>query len=231
MKVPSLLATRPFVSLNGNGLMAAPGAPLLNSHVILGYEKVAQYQLLSMWCWNAVGASITQFYLSAGGKGQLIQCENASKALQGVGHCCSIKIPGYPSKAVPYIKQGKPIAHDAGNIPCNQGGWPEEVIHASKRLSSSWVQYGAGGPTPAEVQMVVTSIKNGDPVVMYIAWNSDGAHVQTLYGTHLSGGKRYFHVADPWDGLSIDREDQLCPGGVWGMSMFTTPQPLGSPLV
>lgn len=240
MKLPELLSGKGLIPLDivvaEDIGVPVPGAPVVSGRVIIAYERVAQFQILSLWCWNAVGASLTQFHLDPNAASWIFQCKNASRHLEKAKECCTrVKVPGHPvlSTLVPYMRSGGKIAYDPSDPDCNQGWWPDAITHESGKLLSEWHGHPSTGPTPVQLNEVVKEIEKGRPVVMYIRWVDGSAHVQTLYGTHMAGGRRFFNVADPYDGPSVDVISNLAqPDGVWLWSMFTDrgqPPPLGTP--
>lgn len=194
---------------------------------VSGFPPYAQYQILSMWCWNAVGSAVSTYYLTGGVGNAGIQCNNATTYLTGgSGKCCSINVPGHGSISgwIPTMQStGAPIHYNPGNVSCNQGGWPQWVANGTGSLSSNQVNYsGTSGPNSSQVQQIVTSLTNSQPVVMLIWWNGGGGHVVTIYGSYTSGSTRYYNVADPWDGYHQGWTGAPS-GGYWGGSIFIVP--------
>lgn len=192
------------------------------------FPRYAQYQILSNWCWDAVGSAISSFYLKSAVGSSGIQSHNASTYLKGASGCKDINVPNHGPVAnwAPSMQQPTgPIHFNPGKVPCNQGGWPQNVTNGTGSLSSSQVNYPGGrGPDSSQIADVVNALAAGNPVVPVIDWYGPGAHVVTIYGTHVSGGTRYYYVADPWDGFHIWSQ---VPGGTnrgqgyWYGSVFT----------
>lgn len=200
------------------------GSDVENSVCINEYGPFPQYQILSMWCWNAAGAAVSSYFLKADVEQSEIQCNNATKYLSGASKCCEITIPSHEGTIngwVPtFYTTTAPIHHDIGNVPCNQGGVPQTVIDGTGKLTTNQVTYsGTSGPNSTDVTAVVDALKEKRPVVMRIRWNAGGGHSVVIYGSYTKGGDRFYNIADPWSGYEISNGSPT--GGHWKHSVFT----------
>ncbi len=200
----------------------APAAGTPDPVVIKAYRNYAQYQIMSMWCWNASGASIADYFgVSSWGTSSVYQCDNAIEYSRGASGCCELKIFGieFSLRFVALMKKfDDPIHIDIGDVPCNQGGDPADVIEGTGELDADYDRYSGNGPDDAEYQRIVDNLDADYPVIQRIGWDSGGGHLMPIYGISYLFGLRVFLLADPWSGFKM----QLAPpsNGTWTGTYF-----------
>lgn len=196
---------------------ADPSGAADDTVVLDEFGKVAQYQIFSLWCWNAVGAALVEYYLKGdSGTASISQCRNAEVYL-GIPGCCSMEIPGMGAmqNLRPYMAGGYAPLHLEGA--CNAPGQTERVVDGTGSLRGEWRPSAGNIPEPALMAEIVQQLAAGHPVVMLLA-NANVRHVLTIFGTSVENGNRKFLVADPWDGVS--NVDHVNDNAAWTWSMF-----------
>lgn len=196
--------------------------------LLMGYEEVAQYQIFDLWCWNAVGCSIVSYHLRhLVGRKETIQCNHADRIL-GTQSCAlsvgRVELDGWSHIMRDFDRFGEkwqPIA--ALETEGNKTGHPHKVTEFFPNLKSTW-HHHPGGPSGDVLDLVIDSIVNDGPVVMYVS-NGGAAHVITLYGcSEASLGEAIFFSADPITGfrvLTLSEVLEYLPGWTWSYSMIT----------
>ncbi len=192
------------------------------------FRACAQYQILSLWCWNAVGAALVEYHLDAAGAGHTLQCATACSIL-GRNDCCMLNVPdhGPIGNLRPYMQfregmpsTSRPIHYKPPReYSCNKA-YHTEVVTKRAGLKSCWMKSKlATGPDDQQLLQIINALMRGNPVVMLLNF-SGYKHALTIFGTKEIGNIRWFLLADPWDGIGWF--DHIHESGVWTWSMFTT---------
>jgi len=192
---------------------------------IANFPNFAQYQILSQWCWSAVGAAVVDFYLGSGGGNRRVQCKNASEFLAGASNCCTLKILWFTINLANIDarmnKSGaQPMHFNINQNNCNQPGFCAQPINATGSTSATWDGYSGNGPNASEKQALCDALDDQKPGIMHISWNGGGGHVVSIYGLINILGVDYYYLADPWSGFRLSTGAPS--NGTWAGSYLTS---------
>lgn len=89
------------------------------------------------------------------------------------------------------------VAHIKGSDYPNKGGTTSDITAGIKYASKDVVTYTYGSTLSWSKH--TTNIDNGNPIAVWMNWDSGGAHALVCAGTKTTGGSNYLYIVDPWE--------------------------------
>lgn len=198
----------------------------IENHV---FKKYAQMQILSLWCWNAVGAAVASYYLEMAGRKPQIprfkhQCQNLTHNPPGKDACCDLDVPphGLMSEFTPWMDSFSPLGRTYNDSDVNFVGNPQWITAQTGIIAADRVDFPSGSRAQLDhLARVVQAIHRGNIVVAQISGGRTD-HVVSICGTRAVGDTRIFLVADPMRGF-VEWFDGPLDGWSWTQSIFFSP--------
>lgn len=89
------------------------------------------------------------------------------------------------------------VAYIKGSSYPDRGGSTSDIEKGIKYASGDTVTYTSGSTRSWSSH--TSDINNGNPIGVWMNWDSGGAHALVCAGTKTSGGSNYLYIIDPWE--------------------------------